>query len=71
MRKFYLRPGERFPRRVGFKSRPFVAKGGEYITDVFTDFSADFIKRSAEADKPFFLYLAYTAPHSPLGRPRA
>jgi arylsulfatase B len=66
MRKFYLRPGERFPCRVNFQPQPYVAKGGEYITDVFTDFSADFIKRSAKAGTPFFLYLAYNAPHSPL-----
>ena len=65
-RGFYLRPGEKFPRRVNFKAQPFVAKGGEYITDVFTDFGVDFIKRSAEAEKPFFLYMAYTASHSPL-----
>jgi len=66
MRKFYLRPGETFPRRVDFKSQPYVAKGGEYITDVFTDFGAEFVKRSARVDKPFFLYMSYTAPHSPL-----
>lgn len=66
MRKFYLRKGETFKRRINFKSQPYVAKGGEYITDVFTDFGADFIKRSAKAKKPFFLYMAYTAPHSPL-----
>ena len=66
MRKFYLRPGETFPRRINFKSQPYVAKGGEYITDVFTDFGVDFIKRAAKKDKPFFLYLAYNAPHSPL-----
>lgn len=66
MRKFYLRPGEKFSRRINFKSQPYVAKGGEYITDVFTDFGTDFIKRTAKAKKPFFLYMAYTAPHSPL-----
>jgi arylsulfatase A-like enzyme len=65
MRKFYMRKGETLPRRIGFESSPFVARGGEYITDLFTDFGADFIKRSAKAEKPFFLYLAYTAPHSP------
>ncbi len=65
-RGFYLRPGEKFPRRIDFKAQPFVAKGGEYITDVFTDFGIDFIKRSAESEKPFFLYMAYTASHSPL-----
>jgi len=66
MRKFYLRKGEKFPRRINFKSQPYVSKGGEYITDVFTNFGAEFIKRSAKAKKPFFLYMAYTAPHSPL-----
>jgi hypothetical protein len=66
MRKFYMSKGETLPRRVGFKSDPFVAEGGEYITDLFTDFGADFITRSVKADKPFFLYLAYTAPHTPL-----
>ena len=66
MRKFYLRKGETFPRRVGLRADPFVAKGGEYLTDVFTDFSVDFIQRSAESEQPFCLYLAYNAPHSPL-----
>ena len=66
MRKFYMNKGETLPRRVGFKSDPFVAEGGEHITDLFTDFGADFITRSAKADQPFFLYLAYTAPHTPL-----
>ena len=65
-RKFYLRKGEEFKSRINFKSQPFVAKGGEYITDTFTNFSTDFIKRSANSGKPFFLYMAYTAPHSPL-----
>jgi len=66
MRKFYLRSGEKFPRRIDFKQQPFIAKGGEYITDVFTDFGVDFINRSVKSKKPFFLYLAYNAPHSPL-----
>ncbi len=66
MRKYYMSKGEQLPRRVGFASDPFVAKGGEYITDLFTDFGADFITRSVKAKKPFFLYLAYTAPHTPL-----
>ena len=66
MRKYYMSKGETLPRRIDLKSQPFVAKGGEYITDLFSDFGADFIKRSAKDDKPFFLYLAYTAPHSPL-----
>ncbi|VGO13521.1 Arylsulfatase [Pontiella desulfatans] len=39
-----------------------------YATDAFTDFSIESIKESiAEApERPFFLYLAYNAPHGPL-----
>tara|TARA_R110002072_G_scaffold222711_1_gene379818 strand:- start:8387 stop:10126 length:1740 start_codon:yes stop_codon:yes gene_type:complete len=42
--------------------RPF------YTTDAFTDHAIDFVQESLEKDrsKPFFLYLAYTAPHWPL-----
>lgn len=39
-----------------------------YTTDAFTDHAIRFIKdhQSANAASPFFLYLAYTAPHWPL-----
>ena len=35
-----------------------------YLTDAFTDEAVQFIGRNK--DKPFFLYLAHTAPHTPL-----
>ncbi|MDZ4370821.1 MAG: sulfatase [Phenylobacterium sp.] len=35
-----------------------------YVTDAFTDEALRFISESK--DKPFFLYLAHTAPHTPL-----
>jgi arylsulfatase A-like enzyme len=35
-----------------------------YLTDAITDHAIDMIERTA--DNPFFLYLAYTAPHWPL-----
>lgn len=35
-----------------------------YLTDAVTDHAVDFIRQSAGS--PFFLYLAYTAPHWPL-----
>lgn len=38
---------------------------GFFATDAFTDFAVRFIKEQT-SDKPFFLYLAYTAPHWPL-----
>jgi arylsulfatase A len=40
---------------------------GRYLTDVFTDEAVGFIRRHAHA--PFFLYLAYNAPHAPLQAP--
>jgi arylsulfatase len=39
-----------------------------YSTDAFTDYALKFIKETP-ADRPFFLYLAYTAPHWPLQAP--
>jgi arylsulfatase A-like enzyme len=37
-----------------------------YSTDAYTDFAIRFIEEDREEGKPFFLYLAYTAPHWPL-----
>ena len=39
-----------------------------YTTDTFTDWAIELIGKSEEKedDQPFFLYLAYTAPHDPL-----
>jgi arylsulfatase A-like enzyme len=40
-----------------------------YTTDAFTDYAIEFIKEESDDDKPFFLYLAYNAPHFPLEAP--
>lgn len=42
---------------------------GYYFTDAVSDHAAGFVRDSAAADTPFFLYLAYTAPHWPLHAP--
>lgn len=43
-----------------------------YTTDAFTDNAIQFIRESKDEDpqKPFFLYLAYNAPHWPLQAPK-
>lgn len=42
-----------------------------YTTDAFTENAIDFIGESRqESEKPFFLYLAYNAPHWPLNAPK-
>ncbi|NOZ22230.1 MAG: sulfatase-like hydrolase/transferase [Planctomycetes bacterium] len=40
---------------------------GRYLTDVFTEEAVQFIRR--HKDRPFFLHLAYNAPHTPLQAP--
>lgn len=37
-----------------------------YTTDYFTNYALDYIEDASKKKKPFFLYLAYTAPHDPL-----
>jgi arylsulfatase len=44
---------------------------GFYATHHFTDNAVRFIDEARAADKPFFLYLAYIAPHFPLQAPQA
>ncbi|HOX03957.1 MAG TPA: sulfatase-like hydrolase/transferase [Candidatus Paceibacterota bacterium] len=39
---------------------------GFFATDAFTDHAVRFIREIASDRRPFFLYLAYTAPHWPL-----
>ncbi|MFZ5972152.1 MAG: arylsulfatase [Bacteroidota bacterium] len=39
---------------------------GYYMTHAVTDSAASFVEESLQSEKPFFLYLAYTAPHWPL-----
>jgi arylsulfatase len=39
---------------------------GFFATDSFTDFAVKFIEARNSDSRPFFLYLAYTAPHWPL-----
>jgi len=40
---------------------------GFYMTDAFTDYGLQFLdEHTQHTDSPFFLYLAYTAPHWPL-----
>lgn len=41
-----------------------VSKGDIYLTDLLTNSACDFIDKNSNT--PFFLYLSYNAPHSPL-----
>lgn len=39
---------------------------GDYLTDILTDAAVAFVDAKAADDRPFMLYLAYNAPHTPL-----
>ena len=41
-------------------------RDGEYSTDIFADAAIDFIRRKSKADRPWFCYLPFNAPHSPV-----
>lgn len=69
------RPGEPEPakkrtRRWAIDDQEFKPYTPEdkdfYTTDAFTDYAIGYLDEYKEEDKPFFLYLAYTAPHYPL-----
>ena len=58
----------------GGQKRPYTEDGKPYLlapnkfyqTDVITEHAVKYIDVERKKDKPFFLYLAYTAPHWPL-----
>lgn len=46
------------------------APGKFYATDAITDHALDFLADARKQDRPYFLYLAYNAPHFPLHAPK-
>ena len=65
------------PMKHAGPSEPFVhnmtviksVAEGYYATDAFTDHAVEQIRTLSKGDRPFFLHLAYTAPHYPLQAP--
>lgn len=44
-------------------------EGEFYATDVFTDYAVEFLKQAQKKDRPWFMYLAHSAPHFPVQAP--
>jgi len=62
------------PARLALNGKMLDNRGPElpkdwYTTDVFTDYALKFIDEAQAEKKPFFIYLAYNAPHFPLQAP--
>jgi len=63
----HLRQGNNYLRRNGE-----VIEAEGHATDLFTAWAADYLReRARHPDQPFFLYLAYNAPHFPIEPPDA
>ena len=63
-------PAQKRPDRPFYEDRtlyqPFAAPKGYYSTDFFTKYPLQWLEEYKNENKPFFLYLSYTAPHDPL-----
>jgi arylsulfatase A-like enzyme len=46
-----------------------IHEDGCYFTDLISQKAVEYIRNCAEADKPFYLYLGYNAPHYPMHAP--
>ena len=46
-----------------------VWRDGEYATEMFGERAVQFVRKAARRDDPFFLYLAFNAPHHPMHAP--
>lgn len=60
----HLRHGRNYMRR----DREVIKPHG-HATDLFTTWACDYLASRAKAGGPFFLYLAYNAPHGPIQPP--
>jgi arylsulfatase A-like enzyme len=60
----HLRHGHNFMRRNAETITP-----AGHATDLFTDWACDYLAERAREQRPFFLYLAYNAPHDPVQPP--
>jgi arylsulfatase A-like enzyme len=51
-------------------NQPFEPQGDYYFTDAISAKAVSYLKKNQVSQKPFFLYIAYTAPHWPLHAPK-
>jgi choline-sulfatase len=68
----YNRPieGQTDPWKPWDKTRGGYWKGGKHWSEVLGDHAEEFLGNAAHSDKPFFMYLAFNAPHDPRQSPK-
>ncbi|HOO98657.1 MAG TPA: arylsulfatase [Bacteroidales bacterium] len=65
-RRIAYRPNNPVPLWTNEREEYWPPDSGFYLTDAITDHALRFIEDGLKSTEPFFLYLAYTAPHWPL-----
>ena len=54
-------------RTMALNDEPWTPpEDGFYMTNAITDKAVEYVKKSGQEENPFFMYVAYTAPHWPL-----
>ncbi len=48
-----------------------VWENGKYFTELIADHATEFVRQSSRGTAPFFMYVAFNAPHYPLHAPKA
>jgi len=68
----YQRPVEGHPDKWSPYDPKFGGfwKGGKHWSEVLGDDATDFLQQAASRDEPFFMYLAFNAPHDPRQSPK-
>lgn len=68
----YNRPIEGQPDKWSPYDRKFEGfwKGGKHWSEVLGDDAVDYLDQASKSDKPFFMYLAFNAPHDPRQSPK-
>ena len=62
----YFYPSKFYDRPVYWNGMEVYPDDTWYSTDAFTDYAIDYITDKRDKNKPFFMYIAYVAPHFPL-----
>jgi len=65
-RRIQYRPNQAVPLWMLDRNDYNPPDSGFYLTDAITDYALSFLEDETIKEEPFFLYLAYTAPHWPL-----
>jgi len=59
-----------FPTHDLWQDGKEVYQNGAYLTELITDHAVEYVRKAADHDAPFFLYVPYNAPHYPMHAPK-